>query len=133
MLRGEAAMKTGDQVMSAPKTPTTAGEWVYLAPNPKSAYRQLFIKGTRIRAEVVYRLSLGREPMTPAEIAADYGLPLEAIEEAIAYCTANPPEIAADRAQERRVMEATGMNDPDYKLGGRYKLLSPRERAARGL
>ena len=30
-------------------------------------------------------------------------------------------------------MEATGMNDPDYKQGGKYKVLSPQERAELGL
>ena len=25
-------------------------------------------------------------------------------------------------------MEATGMNDPDYKYSGKYKILSPQER-----
>jgi uncharacterized protein (DUF433 family) len=104
-----------------------------LAPNPKSAYKQLFIKGTRIRAEVVYRLSVGREPMTAEEIAADYGLPLEAVKEAIVYGASNPPEIEADRRGEERVMEATGMNDSDYKRGGKYKVLSPQERAELGL
>lgn len=111
----------------------TPHEWIYLAPNPKSAYKQLFIKGTRIRAEVVYRLSVGREPMTTEEIAADYGLPLEAVKEAIAYGASAPSEIEADRRGEERVMEATGMNDPDYKRGGKYKVLSPQERAELGL
>lgn len=118
--------------MSAPSQSSTPREWVYLAPNPKSAYKQLFIKGTRIRAEVVYRLSIGREPMTPEEIAADYGLPLEAVKEAIAYGSSSPPEIEADRRGEERVMEATGMNDPDYKRGGKYKIQSPQERAKLG-
>lgn len=115
--------------MSAQSQSSTPREWVHLAPNPKSAYKQLFIKGTRIRAEVVYRLSIGREPMTAEEIAADYGLPLEAVKEAIAYGASSPPEIDADRQGEERVMEATGMNDPDYKRGGKYKVLSPQERA----
>ncbi len=119
--------------MSAPSQSSTTREWVYLAPNPKSSYKQLFIKGTRIRAEVVYRLSIGREPMTAEEIAADYGLPLEAVKEAIAYGTSSPPEIETDRRGEERVMEAAGMNDPDYKRGGKYKILSPQERAVRGL
>jgi uncharacterized protein (DUF433 family) len=108
-------------------------DWVYLAPNPKSAYKQQFIKGTRIRAEVVYRLSIGREPMIAEEIAADYSLPLEAVKEAIAYGASGPPEIETDRRGEERVMEATGMNDPDYKRGGKYKVLSPPERAELGL
>jgi len=119
--------------MSEPNQSSTPHEWVYLAPNPKSAYKQLFIKGTRIRAEVVYRLSVGREPMTEEEIAADYGLPLEAVKEAIAYGASCPPEIEADRRGEERAMEATGMNDPDYKRGGKYKVLSPQERAELGL
>ena len=115
--------------MTAPTTP----QWKYLAPNPKSAYKQLFLKGTRIRADVVYQLSVGREPMTPEEIAADYNLPLEAIREAIAYCAANPPEVAEDHRRDERAAQAAGMNDPDYKLGGRYKVLSPQERARLGL
>ena len=119
--------------MSAPNQSSTTREWVYLAPNPNSAYKQLFLKGTRIRAEVVYRLAVGREPMTAAEIAADYGLPLEAVQEAIAYAASDPPEIEADRRGEERAMEATGMNDPDYKRGGKYKILSPQERAELGL
>jgi len=108
--------------------------WKYLAPNPKSAYRQLFVKGTRIRARVLYGLYMsGEEPMTPEEIAADYGLPPEAVAEAIAYCQADPPEIAEDFAREERIVQATGMSDPDAKHGGKYRILSPQERARLGL
>src|SRR6266852_3944367 len=89
--------------MSTP-TPTT---WVYLAPNPKSAYKQLFVKGTRIRARVLYGLyRCAEEPLTPEEIAADYGLPLEAVREAIAYCQSNPPEIRQDFEKENARVEA---------------------------
>src|SRR5436305_3195594 len=88
--------------------------YVHLSPNPKSAYKQLFIKGTRIRARVIYGLFMNaEEPMTAEEIAAEYGLPLEAVREAIAYCQSNPPEIARDQAREEALMEATGMNDPN--------------------
>jgi hypothetical protein len=71
--------------------------------------------------------------MTPQEIAADYGLPLEAVREAIAYGASSPTEIEADRRGEELLMEATGMNDPTYKCGGKYKVLSPQERAVIGL
>ena len=108
---------------------TTTTVWQHLAPNPKSAYKQLFIKGTRIRARVLYGLYMSaEEPMTPEEIAADYSLPLEAVKEAIAYCHTKPPEIDEDFQREERLMEATGMNDPDYKYGGKYRMLSPQER-----
>ena len=115
-------------IMSEPKT-----EWQYLAPNPKSSYRQLFLKGTRIRAEVIYGATVdGSEPMTADEVAADYGLPLEVVKEAIDYCESNPEVIEADHRREEALMEATGMNDPNYD--GKPKFLSPEERARiRGL
>ena len=76
-----------------PTMMTTAMIWKYLEPNPRSLYRQLFIKGTRIRARIVYGMTMSAEaPMTPAEIATDYELPVEAMQEAIAYCQTNPPE-----------------------------------------
>src|SRR5438270_682476 len=102
--------------------------WRYLAPNPKSSYKQLFIKGTRIRAETIPDAIYDTDvPQTPEQVAADYGLPVEAVREAIAYCAGGPPEIARDRAAEEAIMEATGMNDPEYKYGGKYKLLSAEE------
>src|SRR5438105_10872629 len=88
----------------------------YLAPKPKSVYRQLFVKDRRVSARTLYGMYVNEEmPMTPEEIAADYDLPLEAVREAIAYCESNPPEIAQDFAREEAWMEATGMNDPNYK------------------
>jgi uncharacterized protein (DUF433 family) len=107
---------------------STSTQYVHLAPNPKSAYKQLFIKGTRIRARVLYGWYACEEPQTPEEIAADYGLPVEAVLEAIAYCESNPPELLEDYAREEALMEASGMNDPDYKYHPSPKLLSPQER-----
>jgi uncharacterized protein (DUF433 family) len=114
--------------MSAPTTPQTAAQWKYLAPNSKSHYKQLFIKGTRIRARTLYGLFMSEEePQTPEQIAADYELPVEAVKEAIAYCQSNPPEIAEDFRREEALMEATGMNDPNYKYHPKPKVLSPQE------
>ena len=107
---------------------TTSTQYKYLAPNPKSAYRQLFVKGTRIRARVLYGWYACEEPRTPEELASDYNLPVEAVKEAIAYCESNPPELLGDYAREEALMEATGMNDPNYKYHPSPKLLSPEER-----
>lgn len=107
---------------------TTATTWQHLAPNPKSLCTQLFIKGTRIRARILYGMYMSaEEPMTPEEIAADYSLPLEAVQEAIAYCQTDPPEIKKDFEREERLMEASGMNNPDYKYGGKFKIVPPEE------
>jgi uncharacterized protein (DUF433 family) len=110
--------------------PSTSTSWRYLAPNPNSVYKQLFVKGTRIRARILYGLFMSaEEPMTPSEIAAEFNLPPEAVQEAIAYCQTNPPEIAQDMQREERLMEASGMNDPDYKRGGKFKVVPPEQLA----
>ena len=106
-------------------TPTT---WTHLETRPKSFYRQLFVKGTRIRARVLYGLHCSaEEPMTMEEIAAGYGLPIEAVREAIAYCESNPPEIDEDFRRQEALMEATGMNDPNYKYHPSPNLLCARD------
>ena len=110
--------------------PNPITTWKFLAPNPKSAYKQLFLKGRRCGATLYGMYMSAEEPMTPAEIAADYDLPLAAVEEAIAYCQTDPPEIKEDFEREERIMEATGMNDPDYKFGGKYRVLSPQSSPA---
>jgi uncharacterized protein (DUF433 family) len=105
-------------------------DYKYLERNPKSNYKQLFVKGTRVRARILYGHYMSEEePMTAEEIAADYGLPVEAVREAIAYCDTDPVEIREDFAHEEAIMEATGMNDPDYKYHPSPRLLSPQERA----
>jgi uncharacterized protein (DUF433 family) len=112
--------------MSTPQPP-----WKYLDRKPGSNYRQLFIKGRNISARTLYGQYLDGEdgPGRSAEqLAEDFDLPLEAVREAIAYCESNPPEIRADWEMEEAVMEATGMNDPDYKYHPSPRLLSPEER-----
>jgi uncharacterized protein (DUF433 family) len=107
---------------------STSTTWRNLAPNPKSCYKQLFVKGTRIRARVLYGMFMSaEEPMTPAEIAAEFNLPVEAVQEAIAYCQSNPPEIAQDCEREERLMQASGMAEPDYKCGGKFKVVPPEQ------
>jgi uncharacterized protein (DUF433 family) len=107
--------------------PTTT-IWKYLERDPKSTYKQLSIRGRRIRARTLYgRYMSAEEPMRPEEIADDYDLPLEAVQEAITYCQSDPPEIREDFERTNRLMEATGMNDPESKHGGKFKLLAPEE------
>lgn len=106
---------------------STSTQYLFLAPNPKSSYRQLFVKGTRIRARVLYGWYACEDPMTTEQIAAEYNLPVDAVKEAIVYCESNPPELQADYAREEALMQASGENDPDYKYHPSPKLLSPQE------
>lgn len=104
----------------------STNSYKYLVRKPKSVYKQLFVKDRWISARTLYGMHVREEsPMMPEEIAADYDLPLEAVQEAIAYCESNPPELAQDYAREEAVMEATGMNDPSYD--GQPKVLLPQE------
>ena len=103
--------------------------WKYLSPKPGSHYRQLFIKGTRIAARVLYGYFMPGEDwpgQTAEEIAEGFNLPLEAVREAIAYCQSDPPEIREDWEKEEALMEATGMND---KYQPSSKPLSPEDYA----
>jgi uncharacterized protein (DUF433 family) len=103
-------------------------KYEFLERNPKSNYKQLFIKGTKIRARTLYGQYMSAdEPRTIEEIAEDWNVPVEAVREAIAYCDTDPIDIREDHAREDAIMEATGMNDADYKYHPSPKLLSPQE------
>lgn len=109
---------------------TVSTQYKYLERNPKSNYKQLFVKGTRIRARILYGKYMSEEePRTVEQIAADHNLPVDAVREAIAYCETDPIEIREDVAREEAIMAATGMNDPGYKYHPSPRLLAPEERA----
>src|SRR6266446_8811286 len=101
-------------------------KWAYLAPNAKSAYKQLFVKGTRIRARVIYGLyAMKEDPLTPEQIAEQFDLSVEAVQEAIAYCESNPPELLEDYAREEALTQAAGMNEPGYKFNPTPRMIDP--------
>src|ERR1017187_4295245 len=82
----------------------TNGEYKYLKPKRGSRYQQLFFG--RIRAEVLYRETVGREPLTPAEVAHEYNVPLDAVLESIDYCTKNKDLLDAERAREEAAIKS---------------------------
>ena len=84
-------------------------EYQFLQPKPGSNYRQLFVQG-RIRAEILYRETVGSGPLTPEEVASEYGLHGEAVMEAIDYCRRSDVQqlLDAERARETARIEAAG-------------------------
>lgn len=88
---------------------TQSLKYKYLWPKAGSHYRQLFVEG-RIRAEVLYRQTIGEEPLTPEEVAADYHLPLDAVLEAIEYCRSHEQLLDAERAEEEASIQARGLD-----------------------
>src|SRR5260370_9286127 len=88
-------------------------DYEYLKPKPGSNYRQLFVNG-RIRAEILYRATVGPEPLTPEEVAAEYGLPVKAVAEAVDYCLHNRELLDSERAREEARIRATGRDKWPY-------------------
>ena len=91
---------------------STATQYQHLELRPGSHYRQLFLKGRRIRAAVVHEVVHGPDPCTPEEFARDYGVPLEAVREALDYAAHNLPLIEAERAREATDVRARGLDRP---------------------
>ena len=85
----------------------------HLMRKPGSNYRQLFVNG-RIRAEILYRETIGVEPLTPEEVAEEYGLPVEAVAEAIDYCLHNQPLLDEERVREAARIQAAGRDKWPY-------------------
>jgi hypothetical protein len=67
------------------------------------------------------------------QLAEDWGVPVEAVEEAIAYCRSDPPELREDHRLDELLAEAIGMNDPAVQHTGRPRPLSTEERVRLGL
>jgi uncharacterized protein (DUF433 family) len=94
---------------------TTQTRWKYLERDPKSVYRQLSIKGRRIKARTLFGLFMNaEEPQTVEEIANAYDLSIEAVREAIEYCQADPAEIKEDQDLEEESMRVRGMMKPRF-------------------
>jgi uncharacterized protein (DUF433 family) len=89
-----------------------ANGYPHLERRPGSNYQQLFVQGRRIRAEVLYRQTVGVEPRTPEEVARDYDLPVEVVREAIDYCLRNEDELRQDRERELANIRADELLHP---------------------
>ena len=98
-------------------------EYKFLESRPRSNYRQLWVKGRHMRAEVLYRCTVGPEPETPEQVAKEYDLPAEAVLEAIEYCTREKELLDAERTREAASIRARGLDryphaPVDYKPAG---------------
>ena len=89
-------------------------EYKFLEARPRSNYKQLWVKGRHMRAEVLYRSTVGTEPETPEQVAKEYDLPVEAVLEAIDYCTRNKDLLDAERARETASIRTRGLDRYPY-------------------
>jgi uncharacterized protein (DUF433 family) len=106
-------------------------QWKWLYHYPKSSYKQLSIRGTKIHARTIYGQAVGEGARTPEELAEDYGVPLDAVREAIEYCESDPPEIREDfEMEERSIRDAEERNVPGFR-GPKWHAARQKERGQR--
>jgi hypothetical protein len=84
----------------------------FLEQRPGSNYRQLFLRGRNLLAEVLYRATIGPEPRTPDEVAHDYGVPREAVEEAVEYCLHYADVLQQERQDVMTDIGKRGLDKP---------------------
>lgn len=94
---------------------TTQTQYQYLESRPGSNYRQLFLKGRRIRAAVVDEEIHGPDRRSPEEFAQDFQVPLAAVLEALDYVARNRPLIEAERDREAANLHARGLGGPCHE------------------
>ncbi|WP_413467383.1 hypothetical protein [Pleurocapsa sp. FMAR1] len=84
-------------------TNTSKTQWQYLEPRPHPWRQQLYIKGKRIKASVIYSDMIVNDD-TPSEALENWDLPLAAIEEVIEYCQSHQELLEQEAAKERRIV-----------------------------
>ena len=92
----------------------TQVQYQYLEPRPRSHYQQLWVKGRHLRAEVLYRAPSVWSLAPPEEVAQDYELPVEAVQEAIDYAIRNQEVLATERAREASRIQQLGLDQPPF-------------------
>jgi uncharacterized protein (DUF433 family) len=91
---------------------TNQTTYQHLEYRPGSNYREMWLKGRRIRASVVDDWIRGPDPVTPEELARDFQVPLEAVHEALDYVARNREFIAQERDREAANIRARGYDRP---------------------
>ena len=78
-------------------------QWQYLEPRPHPWRRQLYLKGKRIKASVIYSdMIVNKETLEQA--ADNWDLPLAAIAEIIEYCETHQELLKQEAATERQIV-----------------------------
>jgi uncharacterized protein (DUF433 family) len=86
----------------------TKTQWQYLEKRPHPWRQQLYIKGTRIKASVIYSDMIVNE-ITPEEAVDNWELPLAAIQEIIEYCQTHQELLKQEASEGRRRLEEKGV------------------------
>jgi uncharacterized protein (DUF433 family) len=83
--------------------------WQYLEKRPHPWRQQLYLKGRRVKASVIYSdMMINQETLEAA--AENWDLPLAAIQEVIEYCQTHLKLLQKEAREERRRLEEKGIS-----------------------
>lgn len=83
-------------------------QWQYLEERFDSWRKQLYVKGKKIKASVIYSDIVVNE-MTEADAVYNWDLPLEAIQEIVEYCQTHQELLRQEAQQGRELLEKAGV------------------------
>jgi uncharacterized protein (DUF433 family) len=81
--------------------------WQFLVVRPHSWRRQLYIKGRKLLASIVWQDMISNR-MTPDEVADNWELSLSAIQEIIRYCETHQDLLRLEAEEERCRLQDQG-------------------------
>lgn len=84
-------------------------EWQFLAPRAQSWRKQLYVKGTRLPASVIWSDRIANN-MTIEEAADDWDLPIDVVQEAIRYCETNRELLDLEAEEEGKHLAERGVS-----------------------
>ena len=85
----------------------------FLEQRAESNYRQLFVRGRSLRAETLYRATIGADPVCPKRLLP-FVVPLAAVHEAVHYCIYNEELLRQEREAVLADIRSRGLDKPPY-------------------
>ncbi len=83
--------------------------WQYLVARPHPWRKQLYIKGRKLLASIVWQDIITNQ-MSPEQAAENWDLPLSTIHEAIQYCESHQELLKLEADEERYQLEVKGVS-----------------------
>jgi uncharacterized protein (DUF433 family) len=83
-------------------------QWQYLEQRPDNWRQQLYIKGRKLRAHIVWSDMIVNQ-WSIEETAYNWDLPIEAVIEAIEYCQTHQELLAQEADEERQYLNQHGV------------------------
>jgi hypothetical protein len=82
--------------------------WDYLVARSHPWRKQLYVKGTKLLASIVWQDILANQ-LLPAQVAENWDLPIEAVAEVMTYCQANRSLIELEAREESYRIEGVNL------------------------